>query len=95
MLERLNFEMEEQALAAAVVVRGRQVFFACWHGEAPAGGPSWRPLENGRRFLRRLERVHLSQWKKSYRAESPEDAVSPWQLSLSDGGVRRVIKGNA
>lgn len=45
MLERLNFEMEEQALAAAVVVRGRQVFFACWHGEAPAGGPSWRPLE--------------------------------------------------
>lgn len=95
MLERLNFEMEEQALAAAVVVRGRQVFFACWHGEAPAGGPSWRPLENGRRFLRRLERVHFSQWKKSYRAESPEDAVSPWQLSLSDGGVRRVIKGNA
>lgn len=95
MLERLNFEMEEQTLAAAVVVRGRQVFFACWHGEAPAGGPSWRPLENGRRFLRRLERVHLSQWKKSYRAESPEDAVSPWQLSLSDGGVRRVIKGNA
>lgn len=95
MLERLNFEMEEQALAAAVVVRGRQVFFACWHGEAPASGPSWRPLENGRRFLRRLERVHLSQWKKSYRAESPEDAVSPWQLSLSDGGVRRVIKGNA
>lgn len=95
MLERLNFEMEEQALAAAVVVRGRQVFFACWHGEAPAGGPSWRPLENGRRFLRRLERVHLSQWKKSYRAESPEDEVSPWQLSLSDGGVRRVIKGNA
>lgn len=95
MLERLNFKMEEQALTAAVVVRGRQVFFACWHGEAPQGGPTWRPLENGRRFLRRLERVHLSQWKKLYRAESEEEAVSEWQLALSDGGVRRVIKGNA
>ena len=95
LLERLRFTMEEQALTVEVAVRNRKVLFASWHGEAPADGLAFRVLENGRRFLRRLEKIHLLQWKKAYAPDSLEEAVKPWQLLLFADGVRRVIKGSA
>lgn len=93
MLERLKFHMEEQSLTAMVAVKNRQVHVACYHGEAPETIP-WRVLESGRRFLRRLERVHITAWKKRYEAEAEEDRVSSWELSLVADGVKRRITGD-
>lgn len=92
MLDRLKFHMEEQSLTAVVAVKNRQVHFACYHGEAPEK-IAWRVLENGRRFLRHLERVRITAWKKRYAAETDEERVSPWELSFIVDGVKRRITG--
>ena len=84
MLDRLKFHMEEQSLTAVVAVKNRQVHFACFHGETPEK-IAWRVLENGRRFLRHLERVRITAWKKRYAAETDEERVSPWELSFITG----------
>lgn len=94
MLDRLKFHMDEQSLTAVVAVKNRQVHFACYHGDAPAK-MSWRILENGRRFLRHLERVHITAWKKRYEAETDEERVTPWELSFIVDGVKRRITGEA
>ena len=94
MLDRLKFHMEEQSLTAVVAVKNRQVHFACYHGEAPEK-IAWRVLENGRRFLRHLERVRITAWKKRYAAETDEERVSPWELSFIVDGVKRRITGDA
>ncbi|MCI6283188.1 hypothetical protein [Selenomonas sp.] len=94
MLDRLKFHMEEQSLTAVVAVKNRQVHFACFHGEAPEK-IAWRVLENGRRFLRHLERVRITAWKKRYAAETDEERVSPWELSFIVDGVKRRITGDA
>jgi len=92
-LDRLKFHMDEQSLTAVVAVKNRQVHFACYHGDAPETIP-WRVLENGRRFLRHLERVHITAWKKRYAAETDEERVSPWELSFIVDGVKRRITGD-
>ena len=94
MLDRLKFHMEEQSLTAVVAVKNRQVHFACFHGEAPEK-IAWRVLENGRRFLRHLERVRITAWKKRYAAETDEERVSPWELSFIVDGVKRRITGDS
>ena len=94
MLERLKLQMEEQSLTAIVAVKNREVRLACYHGEAPEPLP-WRVLESGRRFLRRLERVHITAWKKRYAAEAEDDHVAPWTIDLIADGVKRRISGDA
>lgn len=94
MLERLKLYMEEQSLTAIVAVKNREVRLACYHGEAPEPLP-WRVLESGRRFLRRLERVHITAWKKRYAAETDDDRVAPWTIDLIADGVKRRISGDA
>lgn len=94
MLERLKLHLEEQSLTAVVAVKSREVRLSCYHGEPPLE-LSWRTIESGRRFLRRLERVHVMAWKKRYAAESDEDRVAPWSLDLIADGVKRRITGDA
>ena len=94
MLERLKLHLEEQSLTAIVAVKSREVRLSCYHGEPPLE-LSWRTIESGRRFLRRLERVHVMAWKKRYAAESDEDRVAPWSLDLIADGVKRRITGDA
>ena len=94
MLDRLKFHMDEQSLTAVVAVKNRQVHFACYHGAAPEKMP-WRILENGRRFLRHLERVRITAWKKRYEAETDEERVTPWELSFIVDGVKRRITGDS
>ncbi len=97
LLERLNFLLEEQALRVAVEVRNRKVFYATHHGELKEGElwtPLWKELPSGRRWLRHLEGVRISQWKKRYAAETPEDAAENWKLSLRVDGQKRLITGN-
>ena len=94
MLERLKLQMEEQSLTAIVAVKNREVRLACYHGEAPEPLP-WRVLESGRRFLRRLERVHITAWMKRYAAEAEDDHVAPWTIDLIADGVKRRISGDA
>ena len=94
LIERLKLQMEEQSLTAIVAVKNRQVRLACYHGSVPES-LTWRVLEGGRRLLRRLERVHITAWKKRFVAESADDRVAPWTLDLVADGVKRRITGDA
>ena len=90
MLEHLSFELEELGLKVEIVVRERQLHYKVNDGESAV-------LDGGRRWLRRLEKLHLGGWRASYQPPVPPAVHSLWHLSFRDSkiGSRRIVGDNA
>ncbi|SFW32365.1 hypothetical protein [Selenomonas ruminantium] len=90
MLEQLCFEIEDMNLKVELAVRERQLCYRVGDGE-------FAVLDGGRRWLRRLEKLHLGAWRASYQPPVPPERHSLWRLSFKDSklGMRRIVGDNA
>ena len=94
MLEELKFSLEEMNLQVDIEVRERQLYYKVSQGEVKG---DFALLEGGRRWLRRLEKLHLSAWRASYQPPVPPAVHSLWRLYFKDSklGARRIVGDNA
>ena len=85
MLEQLCFEIEDMNLKVELAVRERQLCYRVGDGE-------FAVLEGGRRWLRRLEKLHLGSWRASYQPPVPPAVHSLWRLYFKDSklGARTI-----
>lgn len=94
MLEKLNFTYDEYKLKIELELRDRQLFYRVQHGDTPA---EFAVLDGGRRFLRRMEKIHLENWRASYQPEVPPETHSLWRLGFVSKkfGRRRIVGDQA
>lgn len=59
--------------------------------------PEPEMMDGGRRWLRRMERIHLDSWRASYQPEVPPAAHKLWRLAFRDSrtGARRIVGDQA
>ncbi|MGN8833002.1 hypothetical protein ACTQV0_11475 [Selenomonas montiformis] len=95
MLEKLTFISEEYKLKVELTVRNRQLYYQVQHGEEQMPDPEM--MDGGRRWLRRLERIHLDSWRASYQPEVPPAVHKLWRLAFKDSrtGARRIVGDQA
>lgn len=94
MLEELTFALEEQQLHVELKTREYHLYYRVQSGDGAMG--EWQLLESGRRWLRRLEKLHLTFWRAHY--ESAEEVLvhHRWQLFFRDTKVgARKCAGDA
>ena len=96
LLEQLTFTLEENELKIVLLTKERQLYYQVELAgqkltEKPEG------LEGGRRWLRRLEKLHLGTWRASYQPETPPAVHKLWRLAFKDSklGQRRIVGDQA
>ena len=96
MLEKLTFLMEEYSLRVDLVFKDRQLYYRVSKGSDEEKAPM-QVLEGGRRWLRRLEKLHLPSWRASYQPETPPEVHHLWRLAFKDSkiGMRRIVGAQA
>lgn len=94
MLEKLNFTYDEYKLKIELEMRDRKLFYRVQHADEIA---EFTELEGGRRYLRRLEKIHLETWRASYQPEIPPTVHNLWRLGFVSKkfGRRRIVGDSA
>lgn len=96
MLEQLNFVLEEK-LTVELKVKEHQLYYRVKLGAGEEALPAWTLMEGGRRWLRRLEKVHFGSWRANYKNENKLLPQRLWRLTVRDTkfGLRRVTGDQA
>ena len=96
LLEQLTFTLEENKLKVVLLTKERQLYYQVEQdGQLLTAAPV--VLEGGRRWLRRLEKLHLGTWRASYQPETPPAVHKLWRLVFKDSklGQRRIVGDQA
>lgn len=94
MLEQLTFVFDALQLRVDIKTKDYQLYYQVQIGDGEKTEP--QILTGGRRWLRRLEKVHLGFWRAHYEPEEPTDVHDRWQVSFRDTKIgARKSKGDA
>ena len=96
LLEQLTFTLEENKLKVVLLTKERQLYYQVEQdGQLLTAAPV--VLEGGRRWLRRLEKLHLGTWRASYQPKMPPVVHKLWRLAFKDSklGQRRIVGDQA